>query len=139
MCAFSYLPLSSPLLPFEALKSSLLQHCATVERPIPFSRPSIPTIYLILPLPSELLQFKPSQRRINQCSPSKANVVSHLPSCQSALHHQRQSTKLTSAPYSPTCAAIGPIYQTCAMQRIAPAQPTKNAMSAAMPTGSFSF
>lgn len=44
---------------------------------------------------------------------------------------------LTSAPLSPTNLAIGPIYQTCAMHKIAPAHPTRNATKAAIPTGSF--
>lgn len=42
----------------------------------------------------------------------------------------------TSAPNSPTNLAIGPIYHFCAMHRIAPAQPTRNATRADKPRGS---
>ena len=48
-------------------------------------------------------------------------------------NYHETSTRLTSAPCSPTRLAMGPIYHTWAIQSIAPTHPTKNAIKAAIP------
>ena len=107
----------------------------------------------------KFLQFQPPKRQIDQRRPGETDVIPHLYSPKVSFPKNQKKKKLasakepsfprvrreirrkelTSAPYSPTLAAIGPIYHTCAMQRIAPAQPTRNATSAAIPSGNSSL
>ena len=100
---------------------------------------------------SKPLQLHVSKRGIDERRPCEAHIIPHLhfiaynvrlcsvPFLFFSLltRNRARERELTSAPYSPTVFAIGPMYHTCAIHRIAPTQPTRNATNAAAPTGSF--
>lgn len=102
--------------------------------------------YLLASVSSKL---QPSEWRVNQGGPRQADKVAHLLMASASVSLAVKTLRsyclefiskgrLTSAPYSPTSFAIGPTYQTCAMHKIAPAQPTRKATNAAIPCGNCS-